>query len=228
MLGRMRHWTLILSATMTLLISPTRAENNCLVGVTHPTPWNGVVLPDLLSSLQDSGICIETKTIATARAKLMLQQGRIDAELIRVPSYQSAVEGVAIMIPEAILEGYGLLVVKTESNLNIANLREQTIGIGRGVVWQKAYFPEGASSIIVDSYESGMIMLLQGRIAGLMIEDISLAELKMPETRLFSRRMTPKLSGHLFLHIRHNGLVPKLNQAIIDWKKQFYRKAKGL
>ncbi|MEP5625281.1 MAG: transporter substrate-binding domain-containing protein [Hyphomicrobiales bacterium] len=197
-----------------------RAENPCLQIATHPSILNEIIVPKLQTALQDKGICITITTITAKRATLLLQQGKIDGEAPRVTSYRSKVEGFAVMVPEPFVEGYGLIVTTNKKYLLPDQLLDQNIGVGRGSTWQQVFLPKGVVPVVIDDYKHGLAMLRANRIVGLMIEDINLKNYVDPSEPIHSRRLTPKLSGHLFLHNRHKGLVPAFNQAILDWKKE--------
>ncbi|MEP4767812.1 MAG: transporter substrate-binding domain-containing protein [Roseibium sp.] len=219
-----------LSVLIILIGQPiaVRAENPCLRIATHPSILNDIIVPRLQSALQDRGICITITTVATKRATLLLQQGKIDGEAPRVKGYRSKVEGFAVMVPEPFVEGYGLIVTTNEKYLLPDQLLDKKIGVGRGSTWQQVFLPKGAVPVVIDDYKHGFAMLRANRIVGLMIEDINLKNYVEPSEAIHSRRLTPKLSGHLFLHTRHKGLVPAFNQAILDWKKEIYVQTKGM
>lgn len=212
-----------LAAGLLLCGSPAHANNECLRIATHPTPAFPHVIRSLTMAFETRDMCLDVQVVATKRASILLQQGKIDGEMFRIPQYLSNVESFAVMVPEPIVEGYGLLVTNTEDDLNEDNLKDADVAIGVGSKWANLFFPNGANKVILDDYEEALTMLRKGRIKGLLIEDLSLREIDLNGVQLPQKRLTPKLTGHLFLHESRIDQLPEISRLISEWKKDFYK-----
>lgn len=181
----------------------------------------GSIISSLQETFAKSGVCFTVDHAPAPRNSLLLKQGKTDGELFRIPDYQNTIGDAAIMVPEPIIEGYGLLVTKSESVLDedLANI--QGMAVGRGVVWQNyVSLPEAGVSEVGD-YASLMTMLRTGRVSAVLIDNVNFTQLKLPKENLFAKRVTPKLQAHLFLHARHTSLLPEINKAIRVWRAEY-------
>jgi hypothetical protein len=185
---------------------------------------NSFTFGSIISSLQESfarsGVCFEIDHAPAPRNSLLLRQGKVDGELFRIPDYQNTVGNTAIMVPEPIIEGYGLLVAVSQDGLDENPADIQGMAVGRGVVWQNHVSLPSSGVSEVGDYEALMTMLRTGRVSAVLIDNVNLALLRTPEESLFAKRVTPKLQAHLFLHASQASLLPEIDTAIRVWKEK--------
>lgn len=222
--GMARYFSsaVLLLIVLNLSLSPAaQANEDCLRIASGSAPHNYKLLESLEPHFRKNGVCVTVEIVSSKRAGLMLRQGRLDGEFLRVASYQSLVEGYATRVPEALSEGQGLLVTRAElASGHLGDLAGERIAVGLGVVWDKFYFPKGTIPVVVEDYASGLVMLRTGRVAGLMIDNRNFSLLEKTSGEEWKAHEVVKLTGHLYLHNRHRGLVDHFDEAIRNWKAE--------
>ncbi|MEP1932805.1 MAG: hypothetical protein ABJJ37_16140 [Roseibium sp.] len=205
-----------------------QADANCLRLLSIHHELYEKIVPSLQAHLQGAGTCFTVEKVAASRGTLMLKQGKTDGELFRTRQYMSSVEGIAVIVPEAFAEGFGLMVASSQGFLEKESYLGEDIAIVRGVRWQELMVPKESQTVIVEDNDAGLLMLRKKRVSALLIDNVALAPLLEPDDKFAIKRITPKISAHLYLHVRHKDLVPHINQAILEWKTEFYRSVDGL
>jgi len=221
---------LLVTISVSGILTPrfSQAEGNCLQ-ISYTMKMLDPRVPlTVTSKLASRGICVNIRKVPTSRATVMIKNGQLDGEIGRVSRYGDIIGDVVIRIPVSIGEGYGLLVSTSEDLLAFNRLAGLPVGMERGVRWYESFFPPNAVPVIVDDYAAGLKMLETKRIAALLIDSFSLSRISNKPTPLFTQRITPELSAYLYLHKKHAGLVKTVEDAMREWRKEFYEDAGDL
>lgn len=217
-----------ISASGFLTTSVSQAERNCLQ-ISYTMKMMDPRVPlTVTSTLASHGICVNIRKVPASRATVMIKNGQLDGEIGRVSRYGNIVGDMVIRVPVSIGEGYGLIVSISEDLLAFDQLAGLPVGMERGVRWYKSIFPPNAVPVVVDDYAAGLKMLETKRIAALLIDSFSLSRIKTKPTPLFTQQITPELSAYLYLHKKHDGLAKQVENAMREWRKEFYENAGDL
>lgn len=202
------------------LCSNAAADQNCLKFIAPDLLFYENFIPSIQKSFEASGICFMATYVEPVRATLILQKGHVDGELARVPDYQSLAGEDIVMVSEPILDGYGMLVAKSVEHLSLASEAPGEIAAGVGTAWHDRLELPKNRLIYLDNYESALQMLEKGRVSAVLIDSLSLMTLRKPDEKLVSKRLTPKTTGHLFVHKRLEDRLHEFNAAIRKWKSE--------
>lgn len=205
----------------------TSASERCLKMVTAYQGGDQLILPSLVNELARNGLCLEVSRAPGSRATVLLRQGQIDGELFRVREYQQEIGDLGVRVPIAIFEAYGLLVTRNTDHLSLEALKGKPVALMRGTLWQERVLPRQSTPVVIDDYDAAFKMLETGRVAGVLIDTLSLKQARHRPDGLETRRVTPKTAAYAYLHRRHEHLVPALARVIRDWKNGFHVKLDG-
>jgi ABC-type amino acid transport substrate-binding protein len=204
-----------------LLTNTSQARTDCLKLTTSFKQIDQLIVPSLISKFAEYGLCVEVSHVSADRATLLIEQGQIDGELFRIRDYINEISEVAVRVEEPIVEGYGLIVGKTETSQSDKLLVGKPVAMVRGFIWQERVFPKRSVPVMVEDSKAGFAMLKAGRVSALLIDTISFKLLVSEADKLYQRRVTPKMSAYLYLHNRNAHLLPAFEAAIKGWKKAF-------
>lgn len=206
-----------------LLPVPASADSNCLTILSPLTGAERQVIPSLKATLAEYEICMDFKFADSTAATGMLEDRSADGEFLRTSDYQAKVGDFAMIVDEPLVEGYGLLVTRPDQTPSFRDLKGKAVGVRRGFIWQEKVFPDSVTKTFIDDYETGLTLLQMGQISGLLIDSLNYSALKSGFESFQSKRVTAKRYGHIYLHSRHENLVPQLSWAISAWKKDYFK-----
>lgn len=218
MLPAFRQFSLAALVQCLTLCTSYAAEQSCLKFIAPDIIFYEKFIPSIQRSFKAAGLCFTAFYVEATRAPLILQKGEVDGELVRVPDYLSVVGDQIVMVPEPIVEGYGMLVARSNDQLSLDQITGGDIAVGIGAVWHDMLKLPENRLIYLESYESALQMLEKGRVSAVLIDNINFRGLRNPNEEFFTKRLTPKTAAHLFVHKRHENKLQKFNAAILKWK----------
>lgn len=210
-----------------ILASVGQANADCLRLTSSFPHVDHLIIPSVIEAMAQRGLCMEVTHTPGPRATLLLTSGKSDGELFRVAKYGTVVGEDAVMVPSAVLEGFGLIVAKEISAVTPDQIKHGTIATLRGTHWQEGLLPPATKTFQVEDYDAGLTMLDTGRVSALLIDTISFGKIADDPKKYAFRRVTPKMSAYIFLHARHAHLLSKVDAAIRSWKQDFYSNLNG-
>jgi len=210
-----------LGVTLTPVV---HAEDNCLLILSSLTPMEKMLIPSLETAFASNGICLNIEYAPPKRATVMLRDGQADGEMMKVADYQAELGAAAFAVSEPLMSGFGLLVTKGLDPQSPDELQGQWIAAIDGYQWHLDILPNDATLISIETYEAGLKMLETGRISGLFIDSVHFANHTEEGHGFSALKVTPKISGYLYLHTRHRKLSEPVAKIIKTWKADHARR----
>lgn len=212
----MPHPLLYRFSILLLLLSPVAARaDDCLL-LAFPAESPNFKLRQELAQMiyQEAGLCAAVKDVPTGRIPMMLEQGSIDGEVLRVDSYLDRTPTL-IRIPTALTSLVGRLYWLDGRPRPTGN--GQMIGFPRGWAWpRRAAEPLKVTALEVSTSSQLFEMCLAGRIEGFLLAEYDFRGLEAAgvDTRPFTSIPVWQESMHHAVTRAHADLVPRLDAAI--------------
>lgn len=168
------------------------------------------------AALARNNICATVLPVPARRATQQLENGGLDGEVVRFRSYQKQVEGIAIRIDEPLSETAVYLVSRNPAYTSLQAVGQDVVGILRGASWPKILPEEPRNIAWVESERRLEELFLAGRLNTILLNAYNF---KASEgLRAYTHTLVYENSLHLYLHVRHTDMIPRVRAALETYR----------
>lgn len=220
----MRPIALIMIAFCLAWLAPARAESPVLTISSNNTPMDRLALQELSrEALRRVGHELKLVTLPSERSLVAANEGEVDGEGLRVPGLHQQYPNL-IQIPERFI-GISFVAFAKDKKIKLEqgwdSLKPYSVAFITG--WKMFEANAGGARVVnkVDKPEQLFLMLDNGRVdlaLYTLTDGVALAR-KQGMTNVTP--LAPSLKDvdmYLYLHKKHEALVPKIAQALRDMK----------
>lgn len=211
--------------SMILLLSGLQKSlaEECLVIASDPNSAKVISLftPGIQMVFEKAKVCAKYVNMPVSRIQKQMTENAVDGEFLRVQAYIDAMKNHVIAVPTPVVEAKGILVTLKAGGFNpkgIKDVGDKVIGHVFGVRWHDAVAKHLKSPRSSKKYENLANLLVNKRIDGFLVEELSLQRLVktglLKEEQIHRSDAVMDLSAYIVLHKKNKNYIQDLDVAL--------------